>query len=95
MSFWKRLFGGGANEAPKVAASENYKGFVIEARPYQDNGQWQLAGAIRRESHPGSEHAFIRADRFTDAETAARFALIKGRQIIDEQGKRLFADDQG
>jgi hypothetical protein len=91
MSFWKKLFGGGAAEEPAVTASESYKGFIIEARPYKEGGQWQLAGAIRREDHPGAEHAFIRADRFTDAESAARFALIKGRQIIDEQGARLFS----
>ena len=93
MSFWKRLFGSGKSEPPKVAATETYNGFIIEARPYQDNGQWQLAGAIRREGHEDREHVFIRADRFTDQESAARFALVKGRQIVDEQGKRLFPDE--
>ena len=36
------------------------------------------------------EHRFIRADRFSSLDETAEFALVKGRQIIDEQGDRLF-----
>jgi len=35
-------------------------------------------------------HRLIRADLFGSAEEAARFSLIKARQVIDEQGERLF-----
>jgi hypothetical protein len=36
------------------------------------------------------EHRFIRADRFPTQDEAADFALMKGRQIIDQQGDRIF-----
>ncbi len=36
------------------------------------------------------EQRFIRADRFTSLEDAANHAIIKGKQVIDEQGERLF-----
>ena len=43
------------------------------------------------------EHKFIRADSFATLEEAADFALSKGRQIVDEQGSRMFvrADEKG
>lgn len=36
------------------------------------------------------EHKFIRADRHASMEDAVTFSLAKGRQIVDEQGDRLF-----
>ncbi|MEZ5773846.1 MAG: HlyU family transcriptional regulator [Hyphomicrobiaceae bacterium] len=98
MSFLKRLFGGGeaqgevANPAvAPVAASAEHKGFTIEARPYKDGGQYQLAGLVWKEvDGVRKEHRFIRADRFSGAEEAATIALMKGRQMIDERGERLF-----
>ena len=52
MSFWKSLFGGGKSEASAEAAgparSEDYEGYLIEAIPYQEAGQWQVSGAISK-----------------------------------------------
>jgi hypothetical protein len=68
-----------------------HKGFTIEARPYKEGGQFQLAGVISKEIEGvRKEHKYIRADRFTSMDEAADIALVKGRQIIDEQGERLF-----
>ena len=36
------------------------------------------------------EHRFIRADRFASLDDAVSVALSKGRQLVDEQGERLF-----
>ncbi len=94
MSFWKKLFGGsgsGASEPAGPARSAEHKGFTIEARPYQEGGQYQVAGTISKEvGDEMKEHRFIRADRFPTQDEAADFALLKGRQIIDQQGDRLF-----
>ncbi len=88
MSFWKKLFGGGsAVEAPTVAKSLEYKGYLIEARPFKDGGQWQLAGRISKD---GKEHNFIRADKFTDKNDCADIALGKGQLIVDQMGERMF-----
>lgn len=92
MSFFKNLFGGGGT-AKSVAAVKKaeHKGFTIEARPYREGGQFQLAGVISKEiDGVRREHKFIRADRFTSIDEAAEIALVKGRQIIDEQGTQLF-----
>lgn len=93
MSFWKKLFSSSSEpEAPaKAVATAEHKGFVIEAMPYKEQGQWQLAGVISKDVNgERKEHRFIRADRFTDRDEAAQLALSKARQIIDEQGERLF-----
>lgn len=85
MSFWKKLFGGSSAPAPGKTAE--FKGFIIEAQPYKDGSQYQLAGMI---SKNGKSHRFVRADKFSSMEEAADFALVKGRLIIDEQGEKIF-----
>ena len=93
MSFFKKLFGGGggAPAAPKAVKSAEHKGFTIEARPYKEGGQFQLAGVISKEiDGVRKEHSYVRADRFTSIDEAADIALVKGRQIIDEQGEKMF-----
>ena len=37
------------------------------------------------------EHRFIRAELHPTREAAIAFSIAKARQIIDEQGERLFA----
>ncbi len=93
MSFWKSLFGGkqAAPSGPRTVSEADHKGFRIEAQPYAEGGQYQAAGVISKEI--GGEiksHRFIRADRFPTIEDAAEFSLMKARQIIDQQGVRIF-----
>ena len=91
MSFFKKFFGGGGAAAtPKSVKSAEHKGFIIEAQPYKEGGQFQLAGVISKEiDGVRKEHRFVRADRFTSIDEAAEIALVKGRQIIDEQGEKI------
>ncbi len=96
MSFLKSLFGANGEDkqagADKVLAEEEYKGFTIRATEMKAGKEFQLSGVI--EKTVGGEvrtHRFIRADRLGSQEQAAQFGLAKGRQIIDEQGERLFA----
>jgi len=115
MSFLKSLFGGGkaaggaSSRAPKgprdaeVVKTEEYEGFLIEARPYEAEGGYQVAGIVAKvldaesdgnlEEGAGTtrrEHAFIRSDRLPTREQAADEALRKGRLIISERGERVF-----
>ncbi len=96
MEFLKRLFGGGAKEPeaaaePKVAATLEHEGFTVRATPYKEAGQWQLCGVISKEiGGETREHRFVRADRFTDVDTACEMVFVKARQIIAEQGDRVF-----
>lgn len=92
MSWLSRLFGGEASrKAEDPAATLEHRGFTIEARPYRDGGQYQTAGVVWKiVDGERREHSFIRADRFQSLDDAASHALVKGRQIVDEQGDRLF-----
>lgn len=99
MSFLSKLFGGGKQaEAPgagaataKVHSEVEHKGFMVRATPYKEAGQFQTAGTVSHVANGTTRtHRFIRADRFGSADEAAEFALVKGRQLVDEQGERLF-----
>jgi hypothetical protein len=92
MSFWSALFGRrSAAENAKISDPVEYKGFVIRAAPYKNNGGYQTAGVIEREINGvRKEHRFIRADSYASYEDAVNFTLGKARQIIDLQGERIF-----
>jgi len=94
VSFFKTLFGWGKprdGDTALAAKEVEHKGYLIAARPFLENGQYQLAGSISRATGEGrQEHAFIRADRFASKDAAVEAAIAKGRQLIDEQGERLF-----
>ena len=91
MSFFKSLFGGAKPGGAAASKRAEHKGFVIEAAPYLEGGQYQLAGVISKVTGgEKKDFRFVRADRFSSADEAADRALDKGRQIVDEQGDALF-----
>jgi len=92
MSFWSALFGPrAAATTEKVSDPVEYKGYVIRAAPYMNNGHYQTAGIIEREvGGERREHRFIRADAYVSYDEAVNFTLNKARQIIDLQGERIF-----
>ena len=94
MSFLKKLFGGGSSE-PKAAAvveQETYKDFQIAAAPMAEGGQYRLAATITKQvGEEVRSHHLIRADVFASQDEAAQFAIRKAKQMIDEQGERIFA----
>jgi hypothetical protein len=94
MSFWKKLFGTSNSDssAPaKPAREEQHNGYRIEAVPYAEAGQFQVAGIISKEIDGDiKQHRFVRADRFSTIDEAADFSVMKARQIIDQQGDRIF-----
>ena len=92
MSFWSALFGRReAAETAKVSDPVEYKGFLIRAAPYKNNGGYQTAGTIERDvDGVHKQHRFIRADSYASYDDAVSFTLNKARQIIDLQGERMF-----
>ncbi|QDZ00594.1 hypothetical protein FQ775_09490 [Nitratireductor mangrovi] len=95
MSLLKRLFGlGGGGEEPgepKPAAETEHKGFRIQAMPFKEGGQFQTCALISKEvDGEVKEHRLIRADRFAALDDAVDVSLRKAKQMIDEQGERLF-----
>ena len=92
MSFFKKLFGGGAPKPEAPVPTQEHAGFTILATPYQHEGQWQMCGVIEKEvAGEVKSHRFIRADRFPDKDTATELTFVKARQIIDQSGERMFA----
>jgi hypothetical protein len=90
MSFFKKLFGGGDN-APAAGTSVEHNGFTIRAEPFKNAGQFQTAGVISKEIGGAmKEHKFIRAEQHASREAAVEFSLLKGRQIVDQQGETIF-----
>jgi hypothetical protein len=92
MSFLSALFGRGAAASEQPAEPVDYKGFIIRAAPFKNEGQYQTAGTVERDvDGVRKEHRFVRADAFATYDDAANFALGKARQMIDLQGERLFS----
>ncbi|WP_279110639.1 HlyU family transcriptional regulator [Bartonella apis] len=95
MSFLQKLFGKSPRTSSENAEIDGgqieYKGFIISATPYKNEGQLQSCGVISKIiDGEKKEYRFIRADRFTNLDDAVAMIHIKGRQIIDEQGERIF-----
>jgi hypothetical protein len=91
--FWTRLSGGGENSGVSEPAAEavEYKGFRIRPAPFPSKGQYQTAGIIEKASDTGlKEHHFVRAETHASKSDAEAFAVVKAKQIIDEQGEHLF-----
>jgi hypothetical protein len=86
MAFWSKWFSS-SPESNSPAKAMEYKGFQIEAVPYKDGGQWQLAGLITKD---GKSHRFVRADKFSDKDEAADIAMSKGQLIVDQLGEGMF-----
>jgi hypothetical protein len=86
-----RLSGGGGGAAEEAMPAVEYKGYRIRPTPYLNGGQYQTAGVIQKDAADGAkEHRFIRAETHPSKDDAAAFAITKGKQIIDQQGDRMF-----
>jgi hypothetical protein len=92
--FLSNLFGGKSEAAETVeaGAATEYKGFMIRPAPQKHAAGWLTAGVITKEFSDGvKEHRFIRADTYPDRDSSLTFCVTKGKQIVDEQGDRMFA----
>lgn len=92
----KKLFGGGSGAdedggGKLLGEPVEHKGCTIQPTTMHKGGQFLTAGTIAKDFPDGArEHRFVRADTHSSADQAREFAIVKGRQIIDEQGDRLF-----
>ncbi|WP_333713646.1 HlyU family transcriptional regulator [Yoonia sp.] len=84
MAWFSKLFGGAQSDAPPP---EDYKGFAITPQPQKDAGGWRISALIEK---GGKSHTMIRADVLNSEEAAMTASVGKARQVIDEQGERIF-----
>jgi hypothetical protein len=92
-SLWTLLSGGDGKHKGKAPLADafEYKGFRIRPAPYPAKGQFQTAGVIEKDFATGpKEYRFVRAETHASRDDALAFAIAKGKQIIDEQGDRIF-----
>ncbi|MDF0598672.1 HlyU family transcriptional regulator [Psychromarinibacter halotolerans] len=88
MSLLSRLFGGGGGNAPAAQAQpEDHNGFAIYPEPIPEGPRWRVAARIEKD---GKVHKLVRADTIEDEQTARDVSAAKARQMIDEQGDRIF-----
>jgi hypothetical protein len=90
MGWLSKLFGGKAEGEGAVgtpAEFEEYKGFRITPKPIREGSQYRIAAKIEKD---GRVHELIRADTMGSLDDATAISAGKARQIIDEQGERLF-----
>lgn len=96
--FLRKLFGAGTgtDDATAPAADEvEYQGYRIRPAPKAQGGQYLTAGLIRKQFPDGErEQLFIRADTHASRDDAVQHAIRKAQQLIDEQGDKLFRDQQ-
>ncbi len=86
MPFWSRLFGS-ASADPAPGKGEAYKDFRITPAPAKEGGQYRVGARIEKD---GRVHVLIRADTMASLEEAMAISLAKARQVIDEQGEKIF-----
>lgn len=94
-NFLRGLVGGKESDAPSLSTENavEYKGFMIHPAARREGAQWLTVGVITKQvGDEVKEHHFIRADMYSSKEGADDCAVTKGRQIIDEQGDKLFQD---
>ncbi|NIV75194.1 MAG: hypothetical protein GWN37_10245 [Gammaproteobacteria bacterium] len=87
------LFGKLTSGKKHAAATETveYQGYLIRPTPQAEGSQYYTCGVISKTFPEGlREHRFIRADTHASFDAAAQHAVVKARQIIDEQGDRIF-----
>lgn len=93
IGFLKKMFGGDGDEgaASEVGETVDYQGYAITPTPMRQGGQFVTAGTIAKDFPDGRrEHKFIRADTHSSKDEAMSFSVSKARQIIDENGDRIF-----
>ena len=93
MSLFSRLFGGGGKAQPPAPTTptEVYKDFEIFVEPQPEGGQYRVGARIEKEIDGTRRmHRLVRADTMASPDDARAMSLAKARQVIDEQGERLF-----
>jgi hypothetical protein len=89
-ALWSRLMGGG-QMAEAGGEIVEYGGYRIRPTPFSRRGQYQTSGTIEKEVRGElMEHRFIRAEAHATRQAAIEFSIEKAKQLIDEQGERLF-----
>lgn len=90
MSFLKKLFGGGGGGAIEPPV-EQYEGYSITVTPISYGDSYRICALIEKEVAGAPQtHKLVRADTMRELEAAQAASLRKAKQVIDEQGDKIF-----
>ncbi|MEO9683664.1 MAG: HlyU family transcriptional regulator [Tateyamaria sp.] len=91
MSFLKKLFGGSGAETPAKATAESYKDYSITPTPIREGTAYRVSARIEKQIDDETKiHTLVRADTIGDLSQAEATSIAKAKQMIDEQGDRIF-----
>lgn len=91
MSLLSKLFGG-AKPTETAAISVEHQGFAITPIPIREGSRYRISARIDKVvAGEARSHTLIRADVTDSYDDAAEASVRKAKQMIDEQGERLFA----
>lgn len=76
-----------ASAAPKEQPSETYGDYLITPASVKEEHGFRINGTITKGDRV---HTFIRADTLPSADECAKEMIRKAKQMIDQQGDRLF-----
>jgi hypothetical protein len=91
MPLFSKLFGGGKPKPEPEAEAEVYEGFRIIPMPQSESDGYRLGARIEKEIDGEVKvHHLLRADVIRSLEESQAFSMRKAKQVIDEQGDRIF-----
>ena len=90
MSFLSKLFGG-SEDARKGPEPTDHNGFLIYPDPMKDAGGFRVGARIEKTfGEEVKTHRMIRADTYSDEDTASDAAIAKAKIFIDQMGDGIF-----
>lgn len=94
MSWFKTLFGGGADRAATTTSGPEpveYEGYTITPCPIPEGGQFRVSARIDAiVNGVPKTHTLIRADVIRDETQANEASIGKAKQMIDQMGDQIF-----
>ncbi|NOD62175.1 MULTISPECIES: HlyU family transcriptional regulator [unclassified Ruegeria] len=88
MSLYSKLFGGVEKSKPDPLS---YKGFEIFPDLMAEGSKYRLLVRLEKTIDGDRKtHTLIRADVFETRDQGESFSIAKAKQVIDEQGERIF-----
>lgn len=92
MSLLSRLFGGGSSSTPAPKSEPvAHEGYRIYPEPAKESGGFRIGARIEKDVDGETKtHQMIRADICTSADQAEEASIGKAKQLIDQQGDKIF-----
>lgn len=91
MSLFSRLFRPKLSAPKPKSAAVEYQGFQITPQPMKEAQGFRLCALIEKEVDGElKSHQLIRADTISDFDVCVDACVDKAKQMIDQQGARIF-----